>query len=207
MNWLDFVITYLACGTPFFIYRLALTECGPLETIVRSVRAELLWPLVGAKTVVCRLRIMSRSLARPNIDVIRSEMESNLISVIPDLPRFQFRSEFDRYVSLAMASNAALSPSAVEYSAAAGRKHDRTVEKCLERINRQRIERHLSCARTDLLHYIDVSRPSRHFCELMGDLAEELADATLASELSARQRVLDESRPVVSLPQILGPAS
>src|SRR4051812_26374925 len=103
MNWLDLTIIYLACGTPFAVYRIALSEFGARETAIRSARAGLLWPVVGAKTIVKRLKAASRSLSRPSLDVVRSEIEAILAADNSALNRFEFREVFDRYAGLSQA--------------------------------------------------------------------------------------------------------
>src|SRR4051794_18618769 len=103
MNLLDLLIVYLACGMPFAVYRFALSQYGARETAIISFRAGLLWPLDGGRAVVKRLRTASRSLSKPRIEAIRSEMEELLAQDNPHFARFAFREVFDRYSGLARA--------------------------------------------------------------------------------------------------------
>ncbi|MFL6375470.1 MAG: hypothetical protein ACJ73D_12440, partial [Pyrinomonadaceae bacterium] len=103
MTWLDLTIIYLACGAPFAVYRIVLSEHAPKKTAIRSTRAGLLWPFVGAKAVLKRLRSASRSLGRPKLESIRREMETALAAENPHLNTFEFREVFERYTTLATA--------------------------------------------------------------------------------------------------------
>ena len=204
MNWLDLVIIYLACGAPFAVYRIALSEYSPAETASRSVRAGLLWPAVGAKTVIKRLRAATRALSRPRIETIRLEMEAALTADQPAFPRFEFREVFDRYAGLAGAVRSRSDPSVAKVSHIDRRDTSPATEACMRRIVQAKVGRHAAAARRELLQYI-AECGSQRVLDVAGALAAELADDSLIIELSRSRSI--EDLPPVSTIRLTGSAS
>jgi hypothetical protein len=182
MTWLDLTIIYLACGAPFAVYRVALSEFAPAETAVRSVRAGLLWPIVGAKTVVKMLGQASRSLQRPSLEMIRSEMEAALLAQDGGANVFAFREIFDRYAGLAAAVNSEGAPPAAALFEVEGHPSPAIGQACLSRIRRQKSARHLTAARDELGQHF-ASNYTPRLDELTTALARHLADDALNAVL------------------------
>jgi hypothetical protein len=182
VNWLDIVIIYLACGTPFAVYRVALSEYGANETLVRSLRAALLWPIVGAKTVAKRIYLASRALRRLGLEAIRVEMETLLSANVTNFEIFAFRELFERYSGLAHALDLPGEPPAAELLSVNGCGESETAKVCLVRTNQTKIARHLAAARSDLKGYLRRD-PSPRLLELAALLAKEVCDDQLTSEL------------------------
>jgi hypothetical protein len=201
MNFIDVLIIYLACGTPFAIYRIALSEHGPRETVVRSTRAGILWPMVGAKTVLKKLRMAPRFSGQ----LLRREMEEALSAALPDLRTFKFREVFDRYSSLAIATASKVDPASVQVFDIAKVRAGAASTNCLARINGRKLDRHLSVARGELMEYV-LSSGSAHVADLAVSLAKEVGDPSLVAELAARGP-LRTRRSAVSLPGLSGSAS
>src|SRR4051812_48405644 len=139
MSWLDLFIIYIACGTPFAVYRLVLSDAEPADTAARSILAALLWPYDGGKSTVKRLLHASRTLSKPRVNVIRSEIEAILANDDPHLPRFRFREDYDRYACLAAASNSRANIGSRHLLEIAGYPLTRASEECLLRISRTKV--------------------------------------------------------------------
>lgn len=205
MTWLDLTIIYIACGTPFAMYRIVLSEYAPPETAVRSVWAGVLWPFVGAKGVVKRLRYASRSLSRSKLETIRREIETLLAAEAPDLNVFEFRDVFDRFAGLTLIPRSMTHASAeILFQLAAG-ENSRTNEACLLRNQHAKIRRHAAAARSELLEYITRSSSPRALV-LAAVLAQELSDAAFTMELS-RLKVSSGSQARRTATQFSGSAS
>ena len=205
MNWLDLIVIYLACGTPFAVYRFALSDREATETAVLSVWAALLWPLDGANAVGRRLRSASRSLGRPRLEVIRFEMEAIIAAERSDFARFEFREVFDRYAGLARASSFPANPACAALAEISGFASSGAAEACLLRTEQAKVERHAASARSELIAYIASSSSPRVF-ELTASLAHELADTTITIELS-RHKGSTDSFTRSSVAQLSGSAS
>ena len=183
MTWLDLAIIYVACGTPFAVYRLALTEHDAKETSLRSLRAGLLWPVVGAKTIITRFYLASRGLNGSRLDTIRSEMEAILLAESSSqVYVFEFREMFDRFAGLATAANTHGPPPARALQAIAHTDSSPITEACLHRIQRGKLERHLTAARAEFQLWLSANRHAG-LDELASSLAVELCDDVLPNSL------------------------
>ena len=185
MSWLDLLIVYFACGMPFAVYRFALSESGATATALRSAEAALLWPYDGGKAAIKRLRAASRSLSKPRVDTIRSQMERILSDDLPQFAPFEFREIFDRYAGLASALNSPISPRADSLSDAADAHSAAIRRACLSRTERAKLERHLASARSDLIESLVIAS-SRGSLEMAASLAIELSDELLRAQVSRR---------------------
>ena len=206
MNLLDFIIVYLACGTPFAVYRIVLSEESAFETAIRSVLAALLWPIDGGKAAIKRLRSASRTLAKPRLENLRAEMEQILAANIPDFRRFEFREVFDRYVGLIRASDSSSPTTFTELANISGRELTAAGAACLHRASRVRVMRHASGARIELIEYI-AAFPSPDLCDLAASLAAELSDDLLARNIAQYDNASDGRRRPTSVPPLSGSAS
>jgi hypothetical protein len=204
-NVLDIVIVYLACGMPFAVYRFALSGAGATETAVTSIRAGFLWPLDGGRAVVKRLRLASEVLSRPGIETIRSEMEALFAQEIPQFAIYQFREVFERYSSLARASNSPVSSPVAASFHVSGVQLTPTAEACLRRIAQARIERHTASARREIIQYIAASSSARMF-DLAAFLAAEVSDEPLKAEIS-RHLVKNDRSVTTNIRRLSRPAS
>lgn len=182
MNILDLVIVYLACGMPFAVYRVALSASGATETAIAGIRAGFLWPLDGGRAAVKRLRSVSRTLSRPRIEIIRSEMEELLAKEMPQFGRFQFREVFDRYSGLARALNSEPASHVRAISHLAVGQRAPAAEACLRRVSNAKIDRHTESARRELIEYISACSSPDVF-ELAAFLSAEVSDHRLNAEL------------------------
>src|SRR5438309_5513711 len=97
MTWLDLLIVYLACGAPFAVYRIALSDGGAAETAFASFRALSIWPYLAGEAAVSGIRATSRRLQVPTLRGTRADIERILLNQGAGERIFEFREIFDRY--------------------------------------------------------------------------------------------------------------
>ena len=190
MTFLNLLIIYLACGSPFGVYQLTTVD-GHRRRLdwVKAAVAFILWPLFLSVFVFKRLFPPPPS-TKFRIERIREELESLVFNESETASIFEFRETFYRYVGLAsfVTENEA-QHRAGELIAISGRRLDEASSRSLARRNRDKVNFHLTQARNDFVDMIaDLANDKRSGTEtvtLGRKLANLVGDTTAMDDLDA----------------------
>ncbi len=167
MTILDFIVIYLACGSPFAVHRLVVKTMVPSIQLFASASLRLIvWPvfaLWALKSIIQGTRI-SRDLLTTDTErqllEIRTKMEGILSTADRGGPSFEFREIFDRYTGLAGATSEHMASPAYEIYEIANHPNPEAANACLTRKNRSLIDLHMGRARTDISNFVRSSTAS-----------------------------------------------
>lgn len=149
---IDLLIIYLACGSPFAVYRA--TRRGDNRSIGKliSVAATLLgWPIEAVRVLNSARITTTRSRREYEIESVRTRIEALLFSAESGSDLFDFRETFYRAVGLANAVNdIKRETSTHELFRVTNHPSKELASRCLARRNQARLEFHLTSSRTEL---------------------------------------------------------
>jgi hypothetical protein len=192
----DFIIIYLACGSPFAV-QILLVRADKLSFAVLAGAATrcLVWP-VSASVMFYRIisgfttSHKSHKLRGIEIDLVRLQtaIERAKFTNAQAAQIFQFRDAYLRYAGLALELNAPESaPSAAELFSVAQHPAPSIASICLQRKNRSRLQLHCDQARVELAALVSQSTAgveSRDgLLRLTIETAERVGDTAWAMEL------------------------
>jgi hypothetical protein len=188
MTFLNLLIIYLACGSPFGVYQLT-RDSGTTTSADRLlvIASFLFWPIFLVILLYERLSPTKVS-SRDRIEKIRCEIESLAFGNGSTSSLFEFREVFYRYAGLVEASSATADSVSVELFEISQHDKSATASKCLSRRNREKVEFHKTIARNEFVDLISglISLESSHGPKVLSlavDLATELNDDPATDEL------------------------
>jgi hypothetical protein len=196
MSFLDFLIIYLSLGAPFGAYVLVRNEeTLEFRGILSAVAAILVWPLYAVRSAI---RHSGASHGNTAFDT-DTEPDAKLLEQIDSLSQQfsdatkpshrliakQVEQNVERYVELslaAMTKTATRNGQYFELLTVSGHPSPSSGTGCLNRRNRNIIERHLSNARKELIMSLADLSPDRYDAEkVLRKIADLLDDKQLAS--------------------------
>lgn len=189
MNLFELAVIYLAFGAPLGVYHAATHWGEPAASIFPvSLLSVFLWPLAS-------LFLLYVYLTRPYLRGSEpAHIAERLCGVAnSDLPAeaaFEFREVASRYIGLCEALNREIGTSFVDGLAMiTGSEHSAAAKACAARVNRQRLQRHLTDARRDL----KATSDRLGYTHLAAELAASLSDHEAVHELNAGQALISEN--------------
>ena len=175
---LNLIIIYMACGSPFGMYRIANVRRLPLPRFAATIGAHfILWPVFAA--AILRRSLSEASAAKTDLEreiaALRSEIEAIAFAGSVTVSVFAFREVFTRYTGLTMALNngaaAKVPPELLEIAKGA---HPELARACLDRRNRGRLLFHQKRAQIEFAEMISVLTRSHLQRQAILDLALRL---------------------------------
>lgn len=169
MNFIDFLIIYLACGAPFGVYyffqsRKTLHQNNLwlnsflTTTVWFPYAIKLLQQAITGKLILRRLNKINQlnTAKKIRIDSIEKEIAQILLAENTSIPLFDFRETFQRYAGLTIAfQNIANLETDLnnekELFRISGNENVELGAKCLHRRNLNRLKFHQNLARTDII--------------------------------------------------------
>lgn len=224
MNLTDFIIIYLACGTPLGVYHFIdnrksdshwlkslLTIFVWIPYALRLLRKRLNRHLFFLKAEDGNKRLSLENEAL--LEKSQKELENLLIKNIKDFSTFEFRETIERYVGLTSAARPEnKKPTEKEKNLfhIAGSDDRKLAAKCLHRRNLKLLGFHQRLARKDFLNFVlkykdDVS-DAENFTHLLFKIIGLLQDAEAESVVKSRFGFAAQSRnnkPVTDLEKVL----
>ena len=186
MNAVDLIIIYLACGSPFGVYRA--TSQWPIDWL-NVLLGFLFWPAFAALLIADRLfskKARARAEFQLRLEDIRLALENTAFSGESIAGLFDFRETFYRYVGL---SDAAIttdqSVSNAEIFDVTGHPNNPLASACLARRNSARLSAHRAAASEEFVRSISrlaaTTASSIQIRNLALALADHLGDGETAS--------------------------
>lgn len=194
MNLTDFIIIYLACGTPFGVYHFIDNRKSNSHWL-KSLLTIFVWIPYALRLLRKRVnrRLFSRNAENGKkrlfledeaaLEKTQKELENLLIKNMKDFSTYQFREIIERYVGLTFAARAEnKKPTEKERNLfhIAGSDDRKLAAKCLHRRNLKLLSFHQSLARKDFLNFVlkhkdDVS-DAENFIHLLFKITRLLQD-------------------------------
>lgn len=186
MNFVDLLIVYLACGSPFAVYQATTRENGPQSRRFARIAFSLfLWPVIAAGSVKARLqRAFSGGLTVKDLENIRNEIEEVLFPDGSSSNVFEFRDSFYRFAGLEQASTEVPSNASFEIFKVSKHPNAALASRVLGRKNSKRIEAHKLRAREE---FSDVLQ-SNLAAEIDTDLRASIARLSSELQITAPSR-------------------
>lgn len=228
MNLTDFIIIYLACGTPFGVYHFIDNRKSNSHWL-KSLLTVFVWipyalRLLRQKYIERLLKLDSgktKNLFPENeiaLDKTIKELERLLIKDVKKFSTFEFRETVERYVGLTIANRAEKEkPTEKEKNLfeISGSDNKILAAKCLHRRNLKLLSFHHSLARKDFLKFIlrqseDISE-AENFCNLLFKFIRLLKDEEAEREIknnfafvsqSEKEKAVTESEKELWTPEI-----
>ena len=195
MNWLDLLIIYFACGAPFAVYRV--TRSG-VSLSVKTITVSLVnlcgWPVI-AVLLVFKSQTLEEyaSVRRVALDKIRALIEAELfINTRSTSSIFTFREIYSRFTGLSEAAVLGSSMPA-ELLKVCDHPTIAIAGAILTRRNRERLQRHKSAARAELLDEVFESEPTDAILDVITSLGTLIEDSSLANDCAAHR--IAQTRP------------
>lgn len=180
MGFLDAIIIYLASGSPFAVYRIAVADRLSPRVVGKSVVYMLFWPVSAMRFVAWHLpRVTFQRKA--SLQDIRDELEALLIDATT-VARLRFRDVFDRYVSLQTAGSTTPIRTLLDLT---DHSNIDLAEVCGARRMRNLVDRHIVDARDQLIDSLRLhSVPASAYADLLLTLSQLIADPSLETRVS-----------------------
>ena len=169
MNLIDFLIIYLACGTPFGMYHFINNRKSGTHWI-KSLLTVFVWIPYGF--IFFRLKIADRLSTKNNenssnydfdpesqlvLEKTRKSLERIFCETGKSIPIFEFRETIDRYIGLTLAihsENQKVPDKVLDFYEISGNDSKILAARCLHRRNLRLLIFHQRLARRDLLKFI-----------------------------------------------------
>lgn len=145
MNVIDFIIIYLACGSPFGVYQIIGEPNRPQISWHRVFLSFLLWPLYAVRLIVGHIFPNAERTAaerRRVIEKIRIDIENLIFSGRSASTIFEFREVFYRFTGLSDAAVARTGKTVNELFDITGHRNKSLASRCLSRHNHERLAFH-----------------------------------------------------------------
>lgn len=163
MTILDFLIIYLACGSPFAVHSLVTRNEGDRRSkYMAAVANVFLWPWTAVRLIHVFFRSLdsdsdSRSIHQRDLDLarIRSSLENAAAERSDSRTVFEFRDVFQRYSGLSLGCEVMLGTRpAGEIFEITSHPDPSVASACLDRKNLSRLQMHRDHARQDFIGMI-----------------------------------------------------
>lgn len=187
MTWIEFLIIYLACGSPFAVYRaMQIERAVSFGDLAGLLIAFLAWPVFA-------LRILFGEFSKSGdgddlsraIRLARTEIEEAAFPTRAVKPLVEFREVFDRYTGLALAVRSDGGPSR-ELFEISGHARPEVAARIAGRRNREKLLFHHTSARNEFVDLMaGLSLGSDDVVRLASGLAEMLGDTDAVADLKA----------------------
>ena len=194
MTFINILIIYLACGSPFGVYQLTRVDAPRSSSeLITAAAAFILWPVFLIRFVIERLSSHGFVSQKHRIEQIRAGLERSGLRDSDTASVFEFREAFYRYAGLAgaAADDKTMADPAGELIAISGRKLDTASSNCLSRRSREKVEFHLVQARNDFVEMIaNMASDQRSHAEIVTlgiELTNIIGDAPATEDLTALQ--------------------
>lgn len=174
MSFTDAIIIYVACGSPFAIYRIALADKRFGSTPISALVSFAIWPLVVARWTIASMLPPDNA---GSITSTRKAIESRL----PPSDVVRFREIFELYTSLAWLTSGDVRPASVATPSITNERTPASLA-VLARVNRRKAEQRLKSARQDLISVVRRNCGSEGL-DLLAGLESALNDPQLTSSL------------------------
>ncbi len=206
MTFFDLLFIYTAFGAPVAIYSFYRNSRRPgLQAVAAGIAELILWPFVAIRLLMLRSsrpRPLShnntRDLAAENIRSLTKDLLRKMAWKAKDDKAFQHIAEAaDRYAGLLtskMVSPEGSLLSADSLFALAGHPNEETAVACLMRRNRNRMERHLTYARSDLASSLEMIDSFDKDDDAIRDIGEYLDRLSLAANDSLLEDIVKKFR-------------
>ncbi len=212
MTFVDVIIIYLTCGSPFGAHYFLNNRKSvpPTHLASKAILAVLVWPVYAAALLSTVNRPAentedySPETAEPDSGIeadvreMRDRMEQNLSCRPSALLLYEFREVFDRYTGLTMALSKPDRETSGELARISGHDNPQLAAACLNRRNRKRLSFHQTQARNDFLAFVSAlwdAAARQRVVALAIELAEVLSDTEAVEDLRV---LVHESRQTAS---------
>ncbi len=106
MGSFEAIVIYVACGSPFAVYRIAVADVVSTRVVAKSLVYLFAWPVTALRFVIWHLpRVTFRRKA--SIHDVRTSIEEIAFTSSSIVARLRFRDKFDEYVAFATATHSA----------------------------------------------------------------------------------------------------
>ncbi len=181
MNLWDFVIIYLACGSPFAVYQVTKEDSRAASPIyIQLILSFLFWPVYAIGMMIRQVFVSQfavESERHSRVENIRADIERIAFSDSAISALFDFRETFYRFTGLIEA--AAVPPSKNynrELFKISGHPNRSIASRCHERINRARLLHHRETALYEFATLIATLSKRSDDPERLIDLAIDLTN-------------------------------
>lgn len=198
MTWIEFLIIYLACGSPFGVYQITQAE-KPISAsnILALLAVFLTWPILAVRFLVERFVSGEEpDTSASLIERARAAIEDAAFPAGTTDSLFEFRDVFYRYTGLARAVSADVAAPRDLFDVS-GHSNADIAAKCLARRNREKLAFHHTQARNEFVDLIAGFALADHCQELLciaADLANELGDTDAVADLNALRSTVKPGR-------------
>jgi hypothetical protein len=152
MRFVDLIIIYLACGAPFGVYQLFVSDNSD-RSIMSTAAAILLWPILAVKQFI---GLFDAEIVRARtLRDIRTAIEETAFGKTSAEELFDFREVFDRYTGLASAGEFE-HLSVGNLLEAVDHPSSGLAARCHARLNMRRIDIHRERAKHELIALLSV---------------------------------------------------
>ncbi len=189
MNVTDLIIIYLACGSPFAVFRLTQTNRVDWPSVILAF---MLWPVYAVMLlglVFFSNEARKKADLRNRLETLRLAIESSAFQGESISSLFEFREVYSRFTGLSVAADAAPSRSYAEIFEISGHPNQTLASRCLARRNAGKLAFHRSLARHEFVTRIEqlhATESNHHELERLAvELAETLEDRKAAQSFAA----------------------
>ncbi len=152
MTYVDLLIVYLACGSPFAVFEATTRENGPRwRRFARVIFSLFFWPQLAL--ILVNDRISSAFSSRRDLkelEELRKSIEARLFPDGSSSSVFEFRDSFYRFAGLEQASLEKPSKTSFEIFKVSGHPHALLASRILARTNIRKIKEHKTRAKDEL---------------------------------------------------------
>lgn len=181
MNFLDLLIIYLACGSPFGVYQSTRKETVfSLMNFLIVTSRFLFWPFYAFQMLIGlrdQNQNSSESIRISRIEEIRTNIERQAFSNSSISKLFEFRELYYRYTGLSQLIK--LEPShriSIDLFEISGHRNKSLATICLSRRNAKRIRFHQLSAQQEFADFISLNSHGTNLVDLALKLVNEFAD-------------------------------
>ncbi|MFT3745036.1 MAG: hypothetical protein QM785_12175 [Pyrinomonadaceae bacterium] len=181
MNFIDLIIIYLACGSPFAVFQATNRQKGRAGVNWPRVAASFfLWPAFAAILLASKLfpnEASKKAEFQSRIEDIRLDLEQAAFAEASISSLFDFRETFYRFAGLSEAADEVQpSRSTAEIFDVTGHNNKALATRCLGRKNARKLAFHRTAAREEFVGLISQLTLSSSDSIEITNVASELAD-------------------------------